>query len=459
MKVAFISLGCDKNTVDTEMMLGMLNDAGHELVYEEEEADAVVINTCAFILDAKKESIDNILRVGELKREGKVKYIIVTGCLGQRYTDEIKEDIPEVDAIVGIQSFDKIIEVIEDLDNKETVAQDKTDALAAQDDKTAPIVELAPLNEKPIHGKKRLLTTPIHYAYLKIAEGCSKGCTYCIIPSLRGTYRSVPKEALIKEAEDLANRGVKELILVAQETTVYGTDIYGKKVLPDLIRGLAAIEGIEHIRLLYCYPEEIDDELIELMKSEPKLYHYLDMPIQHASDKILKSMGRKATEAGLRELIGKLRKEIPDIVVRTTLISGFPGETISDYLTLKRFVKDMRFDRLGVFAYSEEEGTIAAKMPHKKPQFVKEYRKNAIMKLQRDIIYAANEAMKGSELDVVIQGRLPEDEVYVARSYRDAPDVDGNVFIQTDREFISGDNIRVKITQAAGYDLIAVPVS
>ncbi len=442
MKVAFISLGCDKNTVDTEMMLGMLNDAGHELVYEEEEADAVVINTCAFILDAKKESIDNILRVGELKNEGKVKHIIVTGCLGQRYTDEIKGSIPEVDAIVGIQSFDKIIEVIDELDKK-----------------SSPVVEMAPLNEKPIYGKKRLLTTPIHYAYLKIAEGCSKGCTYCIIPSLRGTYRSVPKEALIKEAEDLADRGVKELILVAQETTVYGMDLYGKKVLPDLIRGLAAIEGIEHIRLLYCYPEEIDDELITLMKNEPKLYHYLDMPIQHASDKILRSMGRRATEAGLRELIAKLRKEIPDIVIRTTLISGFPGETISDYLTLKRFVKDMRFDRLGVFPYSAEEGTIAATMPHKKPQFVKEYRKNAIMKLQRDIIYAANEAMKGSELDVVIQGRLPEDEVYVARSYRDAPDVDGNVFIQTDREFISGDNIRVKITQAAGYDLIAVPVS
>ena len=442
MKVAFISLGCDKNTVDTEMMLGMLNDAGHELVYNEEEADAVVINTCAFILDAKKESIDNILRVGKLKSEGKVKHIIVTGCLGQRYTDEIKGSIPEVDAIVGIQSFDKIIEVIDELDKK-----------------SSPVVEMAPLNEKPIYGKKRLLTTPIHYAYLKIAEGCSKGCTYCIIPSLRGTYRSVPKEALIKEAEDLADRGVKELILVAQETTVYGMDLYGKKVLPDLIRGLAAIEGIEHIRLLYCYPEEIDDELITLMKNEPKLYHYLDMPIQHASDKILRSMGRRATEAGLRELIAKLRKEIPDIVIRTTLISGFPGETISDYLTLKRFVKDMRFDRLGVFPYSAEEGTIAATMPHKKPQFVKEYRKNAIMKLQRDIIYAANEAMKGSELDVVIQGRLPEDEVYVARSYRDAPDVDGNVFIQTDRELISGDNIRVKITQAAGYDLIAVPVS
>lgn len=460
MKVAFISLGCDKNTVDTEMMLGMLNDAGHELVYEEEEADAVVINTCAFILDAKKESIDNILRVGELKSEGKVKHIIVTGCLGQRYTDEIKDSIPEVDAIVGIQSFDKIIEVIDSLGDEDKKGEDPDKCKRSDESgKSDPVVKLAPLNEKPIYGRKRLLTTPIHYAYLKIAEGCSKGCTYCIIPSLRGTYRSVPKEALIKEAEDLAGRGVKELILVAQETTVYGIDLYGKKVLPDLIRGLAAIEGIEHIRLLYCYPEEIDDELIMLMKNEPKLYHYLDMPIQHASDKILKAMGRRATEAGLRELIDKLRAEIPDIVIRTTLISGFPGETISDHLKLKRFVKDMRFDRLGVFPYSAEEGTIAATMPHKKPQFVKEYRKNAIMKLQRDIIYAANEAMKGSELDVVIQGRLPEDEVYVARSYRDAPDVDGNVFIQTDREFISGDNIRVKITQAAGYDLIAVPVS
>lgn len=442
MKVAFISLGCDKNTVDTEMMLGILDEAGHELVYDEEEADAVVVNTCAFILDAKQESIDNILRLAKLKTEGRLRYIIVTGCLGQRYTDDILQSIPEVDAILGISSFDRVAEALDELEkggNKECVTL------------------CDPIDAKPIYGHKRLLTTPIHYAYLKIAEGCDKRCTYCIIPKLRGRYRSIPMEKLIAEATDLAARGVKELILVAQETTLYGTDIYGKKQLTGLISGLARVEGIEHIRLLYCYPEEITDELIQLMKNEPKLYHYIDMPIQHVSDNVLKRMGRKTDESSLRRLIARLREEIPDICIRTTLIAGFPGESMADYRRLKAFVKDMRFNRLGVFSYSAEEGTAAAGMKHQIPVVLRNMRRNAIMKLQQRIVFDANKAMSGRELTVTIQGYIPKDGVYMARSYMDAPDVDGMIFIETDREYMSGEDIKVRITGAAGYDLVAVP--
>ncbi len=438
MKVAFISLGCDKNTVDTEMMLGMLNEAGHELVYDEE-----IINTCAFILDAKQESIDNILRVAKLKTEGSLRFLIVTGCLGQRYADDILSLIPEVDAILGISSFDRVTEVLNEL-------------IEGRQDKTVTLCD--PIDNKPIYGHKRLLTTPIHYAYLKIAEGCDKRCTYCIIPKLRGRYRSIPMGALIDEAKDLADKGVKELILVAQETTLYGTDLYGKKELVSLIKGLAAIEGIEHIRLLYCYPEEITDELIQLMISEPKLCHYIDMPIQHASDNILKRMGRKTDESSLRALIGRLREEIPDICIRTTLITGFPGESVADFRRLKAFVKDMRFQRLGVFAFSAEEGTAAAGMKHQIPVLLRNARRNAIMKLQQKIVFETNEAMTGRELYVTVQGYIPKDGVYMARSYMDAPDVDGMVFIESDREYMSGEDIRVRVTGAAGYDLMAVPV-
>lgn len=448
MKVAVISLGCDKNTVDTEMMLGILNAAGHELVYDEAESDAVIINTCAFILDAKQESIDNILECARLKSDrlstgsGGPKYIIITGCLAQRYEQEIIKDIPEVDAIIGVQSFDKIAEVLNKLEEDSKV-----------------IADLAPLSEAPISGHKRLLTTPTHYAYLKIAEGCSKGCTYCIIPSMRGKYRSVDMQTLITEATDLADRGVKELILVAQETTVYGVDLYGKKSITELIKNLAAIEGIEYIRLMYCYPEEITDELIDLMKNEPKLCHYIDMPIQHASDRVLKRMGRRTNETEIRGLIAKLRTEIPDICIRTTLMTGFPGEKHSDYKTMYEFVRDLRFDRLGVFTYSPEEGTVAASMPDQLPEFVKKMRKNRIMKLQQQIVFETNSAMTGKIMDVIIQGRIPEDDVAVARSYRDAPDVDGNIYVETDVDYISGTVIKVKITGFRDYDLVAVPVN
>ncbi len=472
MKVAVISLGCDKNTVDTEMMLGILSDSGHELVYDESEADAVVINTCAFILDAKKESIDTILECGRLKNvrlttgQGGPRFIIVAGCLAQRYKDQIVSDIPEVDAILGVQSFDELGTVLSQLEAEAgaigAVYSDAVDAKQNPVDKEHttrrdPIVRMAPLTDAPVSGHKRLVTTPMHYAYMKIAEGCDKRCTYCSIPGFKGGYRSVPMETLIGEAENLADRGVRELILVAQETTLYGIDLYKKRSLPELIEKLASVEGIEHLRLLYCYPEEISDELIELMKRQPKLCHYLDMPIQHASDDVLKRMGRHTDEAHLRALIERLRTEIPDICIRTTFITGFPGETHADHKKLLKFVEDMRFDRMGVFTYSPEEGTPAASMKHQVPAFLKKKRRDEIMKLQQKIVFETNKALEGRHMKVVIQGYIPEDGVSVARSYRDAPDVDGSIFVEADREYLSGTEIGVKITGFNGYDLIAIP--
>ncbi len=448
MRVVFVSLGCDKNTVDSEMMLGLLADAGHELVYDDSEADAVVINTCAFILDAKEESINRILSYARLKNEGRIRHIIVAGCLAQRYSDDICREIPEVDAVIGTQSFDRVAEVLNDLASEDGTSKD-----VGESDRPEQILD--DLSLPPVCGLRRLLTTAPHYAYIKIAEGCNKACTYCIIPTLRGRYRSVPMEVLIKEAEGLARNGVKELILVAQETTLYGIDLYGKKRLPELVKSLSAIEDISHIRLLYCYPEEITDELIDLMASEPKLCHYIDMPIQHASDAILKRMGRRTDEQSIRKLIADLRKRIPDICIRTTLITGFPGENAKDYGILKRFVKDMHFDRLGVFTFSPEEGTVAAGMPHKVLPFVARMRRDSIMRLQQSIVFEANRRMTGREMTVTIQGRLPEERVYVARSYMDAPDVDGMIFVDEDRELISGEDVRVCITGARGYDLTA----
>lgn len=441
MKIFFVSLGCDKNTVDSEMMLGILSRAGHEITYDENEAEVVVINSCAFIADAQQESINTILEMAELKKKGTLKHIIVTGCLGQRYKEELQKEMPEVDVILGIQSFDKIAEAIDECEKGTATNQ------------------FAELSEAPISGHKRLLTTATHYAYMKIAEGCDKHCTYCIIPFFRGRYRSVPMETLLDEAQDLAERGVRELILVAQETTIYGTDIYGKKSLPLLLKKLAGIDGIENIRILYCYPEEITDELIDTIKNEPKICHYLDMPIQHASDNILSRMARKTSEQDLRDIIAKLRREIPDICIRTTLITGFPGEKASDQRLLKSFVRDIRFDRLGVFTYSPEEGTPAATMPHQVPEWLKRKRRDAIMKLQQQIVFEENEKAVGTELDVMVEGRLVEDEVYVTRSYKDAPGVDGYIFVSSDRDMISGTTLRVKIVRAEGYDLIAEEIS
>lgn len=436
MNILFISLGCDKNLVDSEVMLGLLDAKGYQLVDDETQADIIVINTCCFVHDAKEESIQTILEMAEYKTEGRLKALIVTGCLAQRYRQEIIDEIPEVDAVLGTTAYDKIVEAVEE-------------ALAG-----AGHVELENVNALPLVDTKRLVTTGGHYAYMKIAEGCDKHCTYCIIPKLRGNYRSVPMERLIQEAKDLAEQGVKELILVAQETTLYGKDIYGEKSLHKLLRELCKVDGIRWIRILYCYPEEIDDNLIQVMKEEKKLCHYLDLPIQHANDEILKRMGRRTSKAQLEEIIGKLKREIPDITLRTTLITGFPGETEEQHEELKAFVDEMEFDRLGVFTYSPEEDTPAAEMPDQIPEEVKEDRQAEIMELQQEIAFAQAEDMIGEEVLVMIEGKVADENAYVGRTYKDAPGVDGLIFINTDEELMSGDFARVKVTGAVEYDLI-----
>ena len=436
MKIFFVSLGCDKNLVDSEMMIGMLAEKGHVITDDEKEAEVVVVNTCCFILDAKQESIDTILQMAELKKIGKMKVLIVTGCLGERYREEIQSEIPQVDAILGTNSFDLIAEAIDEV--MEGKKQNHFNDIQAV----------------PVHGKKRMVTTGGHYAYLKIAEGCDKHCTYCIIPKIRGNFRSVPMEVLVEEATKLAEDGVKELILVAQETTVYGKDLYGEKSLPRLLKKLAAIEGLQFIRLLYCYPEEITPELIQVIKEETKICHYLDMPIQHAADPVLKRMGRRTNNEQLRNIITTLRKEIPDICLRTTLITGFPGETVKDFAVLKDFVKEMKFDRLGVFPYSAEEGTPAAKMKKQVPSFIKNRRKNIIMKMQQQIAFDKAEEMIGRKLEVLIEGKLPEEGVFIGRTYKDAPNVDGMIFVNSDRELVTGDVVTVGVTDFHEYDLI-----
>ncbi len=438
MKILFISLGCDKNLVDSEVMLGLLREKGHEFTDDEAEADVIVINTCCFIHDAKEESIQTILDMAEYKKpeNGHCKALIVAGCLGERYHLEMQQEIPEVDAIVGTTAYDKIVETIEAV-------------LEGKDGSHFASKEALPLPET-----KRILTTGGHFAYLKIAEGCDKHCTYCIIPKLRGHFRSVPMERLIQEAGELAQQGVKELIIVAQETTLYGMDLYGEKSLGKLLHKLAQIDGINWIRVLYCYPEEIDDTLIEVMKEEPKICHYLDLPIQHASDRILSRMGRKTNHQQLKEIVEKLRQAIPDICLRTTLITGFPGETEDDHELLMDFVDEMEFDRLGVFTYSAEEDTPAAEMPDQIDESCKKQRQDELMELQQEIAFEHARNMVGREMDALIEGKVVEENAYVARTYMDAPNVDGYLFINTDRELMSGEFVRVRITGALEYDLI-----
>lgn len=436
MNLLFISLGCDKNLVDSEVMLGLVDEKGYRIVDSEEEADIIVVNTCCFIHDAKEESIQTILEMAQFKEHGRLKALVVTGCLAQRYQKEILEEIPEVDAVLGTASYQRITEAIEEALSGKT------------------FVALSGIDSLPMVNAKRMVTTGGHFAYLKIAEGCSKCCTYCIIPKLRGKYRSVPMEGLLKEAEELAEQGVRELILVAQETTLYGKDIYGEKSLPRLLRELCKIRGLRWIRILYCYPEEIDDELMQVMKEEPKICHYLDMPIQHASDAILKRMGRRTSNRELREIIGKLRREIPDIILRTTLITGFPGETKEQHEELMEFVDTMEFERLGVFTYSPEEGTSAADMDGQIPEEIKEERRAEIMELQQEIAFEQAESMVGKELLVMVEGKVADENAYVGRTYRDAPNVDGLIFINTDRELMSGDFAWVTVTGAVEYDLI-----
>ena len=436
MNILFISLGCDKNLVDTEVMLGLLASKGHQMIDDETQADVIVINTCCFINDAKEESIQTILEMADYKKEGRLKALIVTGCLAQRYKNEIIEEIPEVDAVLGTTCYDKIVEAI-------------AEALQGHS-----LVEMTDLDALPEVNTQRLVTTGGHFAYLKIAEGCDKHCTYCIIPKIRGNFRSVPMEKLLREAQELADQGVKELILVAQETTLYGKDIYGEKSLHKLLKELCKIAGIQWIRILYCYPEEITDELIQVMKEEKKICHYLDLPIQHASNEILKRMGRRTSKEQLIEIIGKLRKEIPDIALRTTLITGFPGETEEQHEELMDFVDEMEFDRLGVFTYSAEEDTPAASMDGQIEESVKEDRQAELMELQQDIAFDLAEDMIGQEVLVLIEGKVADENAYVGRTYKDAPNVDGLIFVNTDEELMSGDFARVKVTGALEYDLI-----
>ncbi len=434
-RVMLHTLGCDKNLVDAEMMLGQLSEEGFEITNDPDEADVVVVNTCCFINDAKEESIQVLLDYGEMKKAGTIQYLIAAGCLAQRYQKEIHEDIPEVDAVVGTASFDSIARVV-----KQVLAGKNEDAAG----------DLKHL----VYGKKRILSTGGHYAHLKIAEGCNKNCRYCIIPKIRGPYRSVPMEALLQEAKELTAGGVRELILVAQETTLYGVDLYGKKMLPELLRQLARIPELPWIRVQYCYPEEITEELIRTIAEEPKICHYLDLPVQHCNDEVLKAMGRRTDGKSLREMIARLRKEIPDICLRTTLITGFPGESREAFEELCDFVKEARFDRLGAFAYSPEEGTPAAKMPGQIDDAIKEERREKIMELQQKVAFEKAASQVGRVLDCMVEGRIPEEGVLVCRSYMDAPEVDGYVFVETDADIMSGRMLPIRITGSEEYDLI-----
>ena len=441
MKILFVSLGCDKNLVDTENMLGILKNKGFEFTDDEWEADIIAINTCCFIGDAKQESINTILEMAEHKKDARCKVLVVAGCLAHRYQDEIIKEIPEVDAFVGTSSYDKIADMINSVLEEKGISNFVEDA-----------------NRMPMVEADRIVTTPGYYEYLKIAEGCDKHCTYCVIPKVRGSFRSFPIEYLVNQTKKLVEGGVKEIILVAQETTLYGVDLYGKKSLPKLLHNLGLIEGLEWIRILYCYPEEINDELIEAIKNEPKVCHYLDMPIQHASDNILKRMGRRTSKQELTDIVAKLRREIPDIALRTTLITGFPGETDVDHEKVMQFIDECEFDRLGVFTYSREEDTVAAQMPDQIDEEIKEKYRDELMQLQQEISADRSAAMIGRIVRVMIEGFIPEDNTYVGRSYKDAPNVDGLVFVECDRELMSGDFIDVKITGSTEYDLIGTIV-
>ena len=442
MKILFVSLGCDKNLVDSEEMLGSLREKGFSFTDDENEADAAIVNTCCFIMDAQKESIDQILSLAQLRTEGRLKALIVTGCMAQRYKDEVLKEIPEVDAVIGTTAESRIAEILEEILAADGPAGSNGHLLVENE------------NERTGTRADRVVTTGGYYSYLKIAEGCDKCCTYCVIPSIRGRYRSVPKEELVEQAKVLASKGIKELILVAQETTLYGTDLYGHKALPELLRDLAQIEGIEWIRLMYCYPEEITVEIAEAMRNIPKVLHYIDMPIQHASDSILKKMGRRTDKQELKQKIAMLREMMPDICLRTTLITGFPGEKEEDHRELLDFVREMRFDRLGVFTYSKEEGTPAAKMSPQIPARVRKKRQKELMLLQQQIAFETAADMEGRELEVLVEGQLVGEQVYLARTYKDAPGIDGAVFIETQRELMTGDLVKVKITGSREYDLI-----
>ena len=442
-KLSFVSLGCDKNTVDSEIMLDLLTEHGYEITKDDNEADAIIVNTCAFIQAAQEESINTIIEMGGYKKTGKCKALIVSGCLAQRYVDQIFEEMPEVDAVVGTGSYEKIVEVLDQLlcDHKKQVKA------------------VDPMNERDLSYKRRTVITPGYFEYLKIAEGCSNRCTYCIIPYLRGDYRSRRKEDILEEAEDLARGGTKEVMIVAQDITKYGRDLYDDYFLPELLKDLCKIDGLEWIRLLYCYPEDVTDQLIQTIKEEPKIVHYIDIPIQHCSDTVLKRMKRHHTKQMLVDLLAKLRREIPDICIRTTLITGFPQESEEEFSEMKDFVRTSRFDRLGVFTYSQEIGTPAARMKGQIPDDVKEEREAELMQLQEEVSSEISASLVGREMTAMIEGRLPEEDsdeghVYSARTYRDAPDIDGFIFLNSPDEYESGDMVRCKVTGSYEYDLI-----
>lgn len=442
MNILMVSLGCDKNLCDSEAMLGLLAKHNYNITNDEQEADAIIVNTCSFIKDAMEESVNTVLEMAKLKQQN-LKYLIVTGCMAQRFKDEIFDEIPEIDACLGTSSFDKILDVIEELKARDDI--EDAEEISVYDD----IDRLATITES-----NKVITSGTFMGYLKIAEGCDKFCTYCVIPHIRGHYRSVPMEQLLKEAEYMASQGIEELVLVAQETTCYGKDLYGEKRLHVLVRELAKIDGIKWIRLMYCYPEEIYDELIDCFKEEPKLLHYIDMPMQHSEDAILKRMGRRTDRASIEAVIGKLREAAPDIAIRTSLIAGFPGETQEEHEALMAFLDEQELDRVGVFTYSREDGTPAATFENQIDEETAEQWRNEIMELQQEISLDKNETFVGKIMQVIIEGYSSDDDVYVGRTYRDAPGVDGLVFVNCDYELMSGQIVDVRINEVGPYDMI-----
>lgn len=439
-KISFVSLGCDKNLIDSEIMLGLIDEDGYTITYDDSEADIIIINSCGFIMDANQEAIDKVLEMADYKKEGHCKALIVTGCMAQRYKDEIFEALPEVDAVVGTGDFESIGDVIKRL---------------LEGEKQVKLVTNKEHLLNPDNSYKRIITTTGGFSYLKIAEGCDNHCTYCTIPSLRGHYRSRTIDSLVKEAEILASKGVRELILIAQDTSLYGSDIYGKKSLPELLRKLSQIEDIKWLRILYCYPENITDELIDEMASNPKVLHYLDMPIQHSEDRILKLMGRRSTNAGLKKIIGKMREKMPDMCIRTTLITGFPSETQEEFKAQCDFIKEIKFDRLGVFTYSPEDGTPAARMDNQIDEDVKAERKDYLLQVQKGVSANICQQYVGKILEVIVEGKIEDDDnVYCGRSYRDCYEIDGFVFFKSECELLAGDFYKIKITEAGDYDLI-----
>lgn len=440
-KISFVSLGCDKNLIDSEIMLGLIDEEGYTITYDDSEADIIIINSCGFIMDANQEAIDKVLEMADYKRDGNCKALIVTGCMAQRYKDEIFESLPEVDAVVGTGDFENIGTVIKRLLNGDKQVQLVTDKEHL-------------LN--PDNSYKRIITTTGGFSYLKIAEGCDNHCTYCTIPSLRGHYRSRTIESLVKEAQILASKGVRELILIAQDTSLYGQDLYGKKSLPELLRKLSEIEDIKWLRILYCYPENVTDELIEEMSTNPKVLHYVDMPIQHSEDRILKLMGRKSTTAGLKATIARMREKMPDMCIRTTLITGFPSESEEDFKAQCDFIEEVKFDRLGVFTYSPEDGTPAARMDNQIDEEVKAQRKDYLLQVQKSVSADICQNYVGKTLEVIVEGKIDSDDdnVYCGRSYRDCYEIDGFVFFKSDEELLAGDFYNIKITEAGDYDLI-----